>query len=158
MVFFSNENEFTYTYVLLCLSFGQVVCEIVKCYLIINANSFANINCDIISIFCECKCIFSRRNSSLATNSSENIHEKEYRQYQHKYDLIVKLGFSSQLFIIFYLFSFGFFLIYLGLHYLITKEIYPWLDPIMIVIVFALILGGIGIFILLKLLKNKKEL
>ncbi len=122
-----------------------------------NENSTSNINCDLISIFCECKCIFYRRNASWATNSSESIHEKEYRQYQHRYDMIIKLGFSSQLFIIFYIFSFGFYFIYLGLNYIISNEVYPWLDPIMIVIIFVLVLGGIGLFIAMSVIKKNKE-
>ena len=157
IVFYSNENEFTYTYVFLCLALGQVVCDLINSYLIINANSTSNINCDLISIFCECKCIFYRRNASWATNSSESIHEKEYRQYQHRYDMIIKLGFSSQLFIIFYIFSFGFYFIYLGLNYIISNEVYPWLDPIMIVIIFVLVLGGIGLFIAMSVIKRNKE-
>ena len=158
LVFYSNETDFTYTYVFLIISLGQVLFDIISCYLVINANSKTNKFCDIISIYCECKSIFSRRNSSWGTNSTDNLKAKEYRQYNSKYEILLRLGFSSQLFIILYLFSLGFFLMYLGLNYILNNSIFPWLDPIMIVIVFFFLAGALGIFILLQVVTEKKEL
>ena len=79
LVFYSNENDFTYTYVFLIIALGQVIFDITSCYLVVNANSKTNKFCDIISIYCECKSIFSRRNSSWGTNSTDNLKAKEYR-------------------------------------------------------------------------------
>ena len=47
---------------------------------------------------------------------------------------------------------------YLGLSYILNNSIFPWLDPIMIVIVFIFLAGALGIFILLQIVTQKKEL
>ena len=75
-----------------------------------------------------------------------------------KFEKILRLGFSSQYFIILYLYGFGLFLIYFGLYYLRIYEINVWIDPFFIIILGVIGVGGSFLFTLLGKVTAKVDL
>lgn len=81
------------------------------------------------SIFIESDHIYQSRNAEWALNSDSVIVENvEYRKYDPKFELIRRLGFSPQTFMINVIFAFSFNMLYTGIYVLSSVTTTPWFD------------------------------